>query len=77
MNRWVVAAVVIVSIAFAVGRFFIPTHGLSPAGSYEAFAHLFVGGMIGAWLMDRKQRLLLWLAIAISVVELAAFLLLR
>jgi len=38
--------------------------------SFQASAHLFVGGLIGAWLVNRKRSLLI-LAIALSVVEVA------
>jgi hypothetical protein len=40
--------IVAVALVFAVARFFMPSHALSPAGSYEAFAHLFIGGLLGA-----------------------------
>ncbi len=63
---------IVVALAFAVGRFFIPTHQISPAGSYEAFSHLFVGGLAGAWLATRNG-LCAALAVALSVVELLAF----
>jgi hypothetical protein len=45
-------------IAFALGRFLItPRLNLPTAeGSYEAFAHLFVGGLFGAWLKSKDQR---------------------
>lgn len=61
--------------------------GLRIAGitheSYQAAAHLFVGGLVGAWLIERKgttigsainARIDLLLAIALSVVEVACFL---
>lgn len=46
--------VVVVSILVGIGRFFVPGHGLSLPGSYEAFAHIWVGvlgtiGVIGPW----------------------------
>lgn len=43
---------------------------------FQAFAHLYTGGLIGAWAVNR-DRLYLWLAVALSAVELAAFILLR
>lgn len=68
----------IVSVALVVGivRPFLTSHPLSAAGSYEAFAHLFVGGLIGAWLVTRN-RLYLGLVIGLSIVELASALLKR
>lgn len=46
--------VLLLCIAVGVGRFFVPTHDLSLPGTYEAFAHLLVGGLIGAWLVTRN-----------------------
>ena len=78
MLRGNVARGLILLIAFGVGiaRPFLTRHPLSLAGSYEAFAHLFIGGLIGAWLISR-ERLYLGLVIALSVVELVSALLLR
>jgi hypothetical protein len=45
----------------------------SPA--FQASAHLFVGGLFGAWLYGGKPaRPFLWLAVLLSLVELACFL---
>jgi hypothetical protein len=41
--------------------------------AFQAMAHLFVGGLFGAYFAGR-QKLLLWLGIGLSVAELAAFL---
>jgi hypothetical protein len=64
MKTLVIAAAVLV----AVFRPFMPLHSASLPGSYEAMAHIFVGGLIGAWLVNR-QRWLLFTALAISAVE--------
>ena len=40
-------------------------------GSYQALAHLFVGGVIGPWLVS-KSRWLLWIAIGLSIVEVSS-----
>lgn len=54
MNRtvifWLVAA------AMAGGRFLVPGHALSWPGTYEAFAHLWIGTMCGAWWFDREVQ---------------------
>ncbi len=63
---------IVVAIVFAVVRFFIPTHPVSPHGSYEAFAHLFVGGLIGAALTTKKW-FYIGLVVVLSIVELVAF----
>lgn len=61
-----------VAAGFGVARFLIPTHALSPVGSYEAFAHLFVGGLLGAWLATRERPYLV-IALALTAVEVLAF----
>lgn len=79
MNR--IFVLIVVVIAFSVARFFMPTHPLSPSGSYQAFAHLFVGGLIGIWIHSKdKFGEDVWyglLALALTVVELIAFFSLR
>ena len=57
---------------FTVVRFQIPTHALSPVGAYEAFAHLFVGGLFGAAMAAKKWNYF-WFATALTVVEVIAF----
>jgi hypothetical protein len=43
-------------------------HAVSWQGSYEATAHIFVGGLLGAWLAIR-ERWLLVSAVGVSAVE--------
>ena len=62
------ATVILVAIAIAAVRPFLPTHPVSLQGSYEAVAHMVVGGIIGAWIVSRA-RWLLFTAIGLSVVE--------
>lgn len=66
----------LVTAAIALLRFEItPRLDLPTAtGSYEAFAHLFVGGLIGAWLVKRTEWLWLEMAVAVSLLELVMFL---
>lgn len=68
--------IVLTALAVGIVRPFLSSHPLSLEGSYEAFAHLFVGGLIGAWLVKR-ERLYLGLVVALSIVELASALLKR
>lgn len=70
MKAWHVVG--IIAIIMAGARFTIPVHPITPHGSYEAFAHLFVGGLIGAWLASWKH-FYLFVALALSAVELVAF----
>jgi hypothetical protein len=69
------AALWCTTIAVIVGRLLIvPRLDLPTAeGSYEAFAHLFVGGLFGAWMVKRTEWLWLSLAIAASILELVIF----
>ena len=60
--------VIIAAVGIAVARPFMTSHSVSSQGSYEAMAHIFVGGLIGAWLVNRKRWLLIT-ALAISAVE--------
>jgi hypothetical protein len=61
-------AVIIISIALAVVRPFLAPHAVSMQGSYEALAHVFVGGVFGAWMVNR-ERWLLWTGLGITAVE--------
>jgi hypothetical protein len=38
--------IVVLSVLVGAGRFTVPGHGLTYAGSYEAFAHIWVGALI-------------------------------
>jgi hypothetical protein len=72
------ASLIVVTVILAVGRFFItPRLDLPTAtGSYEAVAHLFVGGLIGVWLASsnvKLGRLCLGLTIAFSLLEVIVF----
>lgn len=65
----VMAGAIIVTLL----RMTVPGHDLSYAGSYEAFAHLFVGGLLGAWYVSRDHWLLAVVGV-MSFLELLAFL---
>lgn len=41
--------------------------------AFQAIAHVFVGGLIGAWLADRKNVLCARLALSLTAVEVACF----
>jgi hypothetical protein len=61
-------AVITVAVVLGIIRPFLAPHPVSMQGSYEALAHLFVGGVIGAWLVTRA-RWLLAIAIGLTAVE--------
>ncbi len=52
----------------AIARPFMPLRTASLPGSYEAVAHIIVGGLFGAWLVNR-QRWLLYTFLAFTAVE--------
>ncbi len=62
----------LLAIAFAVVRFFITSRELSWAGTYQAFAHLFVGWLFGAGYASHELRYL-YIAGALTLVEIVAF----
>jgi hypothetical protein len=73
--KWLTLLLAAAALAFAVGRFFMEHRSPSLPGTYQAFAHLFVGGLLGAYFADRQgRRDCLYLALALSGVELLAFL---
>ena len=64
-------AVIAVALVLGIVRPFLAPHPVSLQGSYEAVAHLFVGGVIGAWLVTRARWLLVT-AIGLTVVEIGS-----
>jgi hypothetical protein len=65
----------LVSLMVAIGRFGVPGHGLSLAGSYEAFAHIWVGALLVlAWQARVRWNAILCL-VMITALEGAMFLL--
>lgn len=78
-----VVALFVATMAIGIGRCFVPTRtGLSPALSYEAFAHLWVGFLAGiaagCWKTDKEvSRFALVFAGLVSGFELAMFLFAR
>ena len=62
------------SLFIALGRLTVPGHNLTWPGSYEAFAHLLLGGMIAVGVLKREYRLeAAWLVVALSLFEIAMF----
>ncbi len=75
MNQTIVA-IVIISIFVFFGRFTVTGHGLSWPGTYEAFAHICMGYLIGvAILRYGDERHVAVLAVGLlSTFELLMFL---
>jgi hypothetical protein len=69
--------VIVLSLLTAIGRFFIPGHNLTWPGTYEAFAHIWVGYLIAIiiffWNDMRGKVAALCLAF-ITVLEIIMFL---
>lgn len=70
---------IVASFLVGLGRFLVPGHGLSWAGSYEAFAHILVGWLLCESLNARaeaRDRLIAAASLgAITAVELVMFML--
>ena len=64
-------AIIAIAVVLGVIRPFLSPHPVSVQGSYEAIAHLFVGGVVGAWLVTRGRWLLV-IGIGLTVVEVAS-----
>lgn len=65
MYSWILSAIAIVLAIFRI-------YG-EKGEVFQAIAHLFVGGLIGAYIVGRK-RFVITLSIGLSVVELSVFL---
>lgn len=60
-----------IAVALGVFRFTLPPTHLSVSGSYQAVAHLFVGGLFGVGYAN-KDRECIWIAWGLTVVEVVA-----
>ncbi len=58
-------------VGFAVLRFTLPSHGLNSQDIFKDLAHLFVGGMFGAFIASGKREYLL-IGAALTAVEVVA-----
>ena len=58
-------SIVLMSAAFGVGRFWIPGHDPSLPGTYEAFAHIWVGALLALAILKADARKLSLLALAL------------
>ena len=66
-------AIGVISVAVGVGRFLVPGHGVSIAGTYEAFAHIWVGVLIALALRRDLRALALGALGAITAIETVKF----
>jgi hypothetical protein len=65
--------VYVIAAALGIGRPLLighePGHLMS---GFAAASHLFVGGLIGAWIVSRRSQLM-WIAGVLSAVEIGCF----
>lgn len=66
--------IVAVSIVIALGRFTVPGHTLSYAGSYEAIAHIWVG-MLLVWCNAQPRWVAIGCVCGITALEVVIFVL--
>lgn len=77
MDNIVVIVLVVVTLVFGVLRFVLPVSGtVNKADIYKDLAHLYVGGLFGAWLAAGDTAYLL-LALGLTVLEVVAFIVRR
>lgn len=71
---WPTIVFALFAYAIGVGRFFIPGHELSWAGSYEALAHLWVGYTICLiWPITIERRDAVFALVALTFLEAMLF----
>lgn len=67
--------------AVSTGRFFVPGHELSLAGTYEAFAHIWVGWVMAAWYFDKQDGKRFhgyaWALASATMIEIVMFMVFR
>lgn len=68
---WRFLAIVLGSLLVGFGRLLVPGHDLSWPGTYEAFAHIWVGVLLT--LACQKHWPSLWCLLTITLVEVVAF----
>jgi hypothetical protein len=66
--------VLILALLVGLGRFTVPGHGPSWPGSYEAFAHLYVGALIVLACQAETRLVALPCLVILSLFELLMFL---
>ena len=62
----------IIAFALIAFRFTLPPHAASVEGSYQAIAHLFVGGLFGYGLAAQKKLIPFLLVALLCVAEIGA-----
>ena len=69
-----VIALFILSLLTCLGRFIVPGHHLSWDGTYEAFAHIWVGFLLAVAILKPNHReFAVWLLVIITVLEVVMF----
>jgi uncharacterized membrane protein AbrB (regulator of aidB expression) len=69
------AALLLLTVLVALGRFLVPGHNATLPGTYEAFAHIWVGVLIGVSITRRDLRSLsIGLMVILTIQETVMFL---
>ncbi len=66
--------IIVVSVLIGLLRFVVPSHELSWPGTYEAFAHIFVGILLTLCFNKNTRWVALISLIVITLIELFVFL---
>lgn len=67
--------IMIISLIVGLVRLIIPGHDLSWPGTYEAFAHIWVGILFGFIIADYYRKYSIWSLVVITVLEVIMFML--
>ncbi len=70
---FVIWTIVLLSSTVGVLRGSVPGHGLSYAGAYEAFAHIWVGMLIGFIFIPKVRGVAIGALLIVTAVEAVAF----
>jgi len=68
---------IISTVLVIIGRALVPGHGLTLAGSYEAFAHIWVGFLLALAVSGPEMFLSIWCLCIATGFEVVAFMMRR
>lgn len=72
MSKLTLIVISLVTVGISIARFFLPSNGFQKEDIFKDIAHLYVGGMYGAW-MATGERHYRNLALVLTAVETIAF----
>lgn len=77
-NAWKMkytVGIVIASAIIWIGRFLVPGHDISWPGTYEAFAHIWVGSLLTLCFLKNYRKISIWCLLGITALEVVMFML--